>query len=251
MKRSYSFLIIFILFANLAFAQEALDFTITDTKGETWNLFDELAKGKTVVLDFFFVNCTPCQELTPAMAQLYSEYYKDSLLILGLSDRDVDDKVQAFETEFGVNYPSAGIDGGGDTVTNLYRSWFSFVGWPTYAVVCPNRQIQWNLQRDTNFIEVRQEITKCKGTVTTSQVSTEDLKVYPNPIASNSTLVLAIENNNPYNVRLLSLTGQVIVEEKSSRTRILKIPPCSNGVYQLEVIQSNLVYQSKIIINNE
>ena len=250
MKNRSNILIIVSLIANFAIGQEALDFTITDTKGETWNLFDELAKGKTVVLDFFFVNCTPCQELTPAMAQLYSEYDKDSLLVLGLSDRDINDKVVEFENEFGVNYPSAGIDGGGDTVTDLYRSWFSFVGWPTYAVVCPNREIQWNLQRDTNFIEVRKEIGKCKSTLSTSEVSTEDFQVYPNPIASNNTLVLSIQNNNPVNVRLVSLTGQVVLEEKLSQTRTFKIPPCSNGIYQLEVIQKDLIYQSKIIINN-
>ncbi|MDC0104691.1 hypothetical protein OAJ52_01790 [Bacteroidia bacterium] len=54
MKSRNSFLILVTLIANLTYSQEALDFTITDTKGVTWNLFDELAKGKTVVLDLFF-----------------------------------------------------------------------------------------------------------------------------------------------------------------------------------------------------
>jgi hypothetical protein len=30
------------------------DFTITDSDGNTWNLYDELSLGKTVFLDLFF-----------------------------------------------------------------------------------------------------------------------------------------------------------------------------------------------------
>ena len=250
MKSRNSFLILVTLIANLTYSQEALDFTITDTKGVTWNLFDELVKGKTVVLDLFFADCTPCQKFTPAMAQLYSEYDKDSLLVLGISDRDIDSKLEAFETQYGANYPSAGIEGGGDTVTSLYRSWFSFVGWPTYAVVCPNRQIRWNLKRDTNFVEVKQEIFNCKGTLNTQEVSKLNLTTYPNPVASNSTISLSIENNNPFSVRLISATGQLILQQNATHNKVLRLPQCGTGVYQLEVIQKDLIYQSRIIINN-
>ena len=33
---------------------EVGDFTITDSDGNTWNLYDELSLGKTVFLDLFF-----------------------------------------------------------------------------------------------------------------------------------------------------------------------------------------------------
>ena len=43
---------------NTSFAQTpltvAVDFTATDTDGNTWNLFEELAEGKYVLIDFFF-----------------------------------------------------------------------------------------------------------------------------------------------------------------------------------------------------
>lgn len=32
---------------------EAIDFTATDTDGQTWNLFNELNDGKYVLIDFF------------------------------------------------------------------------------------------------------------------------------------------------------------------------------------------------------
>lgn len=41
---------------NVSFGQtqltEAVDFTATDTDGNTWNLFDVLAEGKYVLIDF-------------------------------------------------------------------------------------------------------------------------------------------------------------------------------------------------------
>ena len=35
-------------------ADEIGDFTITDSDGVTWNLYEQLAAGKTVFLDLFF-----------------------------------------------------------------------------------------------------------------------------------------------------------------------------------------------------
>jgi hypothetical protein len=37
-------------------ADEISDFTITDSDGVTWNLYEQLDAGKTVFLDLFFVN---------------------------------------------------------------------------------------------------------------------------------------------------------------------------------------------------
>lgn len=43
---------------NTAYSQvtitEAIDFTSTDTEGNTWNLFDVLDAGQYVVLDFWY-----------------------------------------------------------------------------------------------------------------------------------------------------------------------------------------------------
>jgi len=37
-------------------ADEIGDFTITDSDGATWNLYEQLDAGKTVFLDLFFVD---------------------------------------------------------------------------------------------------------------------------------------------------------------------------------------------------
>lgn len=56
----FALVIVAALTMSTSFAQTnlttAVDFTVTDTEGHTYNLFDILAEGKHVLIDFFFVN---------------------------------------------------------------------------------------------------------------------------------------------------------------------------------------------------
>ena len=60
MKKLLRFALVLVaaLAMNTSFAQtpleEAVDFTVTDTEGHTYNLFEILAEGKYVLIDFFF-----------------------------------------------------------------------------------------------------------------------------------------------------------------------------------------------------
>jgi cytochrome oxidase Cu insertion factor (SCO1/SenC/PrrC family) len=62
MKKLLRFALVMVaaLTMNISFAQtnltEAVDFTVTDTEGHTHNLFDILASGQHVLIDFFFTN---------------------------------------------------------------------------------------------------------------------------------------------------------------------------------------------------
>jgi cytochrome oxidase Cu insertion factor (SCO1/SenC/PrrC family) len=57
MKKSLLILLFFIT-VSMGFAQTtlttAVDFTVTDTDGNTFNLFSTLASGKYVLIDFFY-----------------------------------------------------------------------------------------------------------------------------------------------------------------------------------------------------
>lgn len=54
----FSLVILAVMTINTSFSQtnltQAVDFTATDTDGNTWTLFEELAEGKYVLIDFFF-----------------------------------------------------------------------------------------------------------------------------------------------------------------------------------------------------
>lgn len=50
------------------------DFTVVDTEGVEHNLYSITASGKYVFLDFFFVNCGPCQTWQATYNQLHDKY---------------------------------------------------------------------------------------------------------------------------------------------------------------------------------
>ena len=50
---------------------QAVDFTATDCHGNTIHLFDILDGGQSVLIDFFYTTCGPCQQATPKVVESY------------------------------------------------------------------------------------------------------------------------------------------------------------------------------------
>jgi len=101
-------------FKNPLENKQAPQFTLKDTSGKKVSLADY--KGKAVVLDFWATWCAPCKVEIPWLAKLHDQYASQGLVILGISedDLDPDDKAALFKqkqeisesaTKLGINYP--------------------------------------------------------------------------------------------------------------------------------------------------
>lgn len=244
-------LIILLFYTLAAYSQSAPNFTMTDTDGNSWNLYGELGAGKTVVLDFFFVDCVPCQGWTPQVAQMNTDYAgSNSLLVLGISDRDDDASIEQFEQTLGVNYPSGGIDGGGDSITDLYSSWFPFFSWPTYAVICSDTTITWNIPPSQGLTEIRAAIDSCpqvSAGIAAGYVS--GLLPFPNPCYDKVDITLP--STGEVHVTLIDVTGRVLWQEStvaSNTTLTLELPLLESGNYFLQARMSDIYSVSKLSI---
>ncbi|MBN2753292.1 MAG: TlpA family protein disulfide reductase [Candidatus Goldbacteria bacterium] len=92
---------------SVAKAYAAPDFSLTGIDGSTIKLSDY--KGKVVILDFWATWCPPCKAEIPFFIELQSQYGKDGLAIIGAALDDAE-KVKAFASQYGINYPIALAD---------------------------------------------------------------------------------------------------------------------------------------------
>ena len=82
----------------------APDFKMKTPDGKTIQ-FSKIAKGKTVVLDFWASWCPDCRKDAPEVVRLYNKYRQYGIEFIGVSmDTDVEAWKKAIET-FGITYP--------------------------------------------------------------------------------------------------------------------------------------------------
>lgn len=120
-------------------AQNAPNLELTDLNGVTHNLYDYLDEGKSVLLDFFIVNCTPCQEGSPYLDELWETYGPNgtnqleviSLEVYNNSDEFVEDAMN----QWGVNNPVVNLDAIPDEYTPFVQ------GYPHYFMICPDKSM--------------------------------------------------------------------------------------------------------------
>ncbi len=86
-----------------AFSQAPL-FSIQTLDGNTLSLSD--LKGKGVIVNFWATWCPPCRAEIPHMVELQTEY-AGRFTFIGIAVSDQEDKVSAFVSQKGINYPVA------------------------------------------------------------------------------------------------------------------------------------------------
>jgi len=118
---------------------EAVDFTVTDCHGQTYNLFEILDRGQAVFIDFFFYTCGGCQVISPYITGSYTQMgcNMHDVFYIEISYIDNDAVCQQWANQYGVEFPTVGKDGGGDVVFDLY----GIQACPTLVLIMPDRSI--------------------------------------------------------------------------------------------------------------
>ncbi|WP_299303691.1 TlpA disulfide reductase family protein [uncultured Brachybacterium sp.] len=69
--------------------------------------FDSTAlRGAPLVLNIWYASCPPCRLEAPALKAVHSEYNARGVAFMGVNTRDQAGPAAAFETTFGITYPS-------------------------------------------------------------------------------------------------------------------------------------------------
>ncbi|MBP5572949.1 MAG: T9SS type A sorting domain-containing protein [Bacteroidales bacterium] len=142
--KKFFILLTFLLFGAGLYAQqtsltEAVDFTVTDCHGQTYNLFEILDRGQAVFIDFFFNSCGQCQTISPYITGSYTQMgcNMHDVFYIEISYIDSDAVCQQWADRFGVEFPTVGREGGGNEVFDLY----GIMACPTLVLIMPDRSI--------------------------------------------------------------------------------------------------------------
>jgi len=145
------------------FGQTAEDFKITTTDNEAISLYTNyLDKGKSVVIELFFVDCPSCRNFAPFMTDLHTQMLERDIQVefisLSVSSRDNDETINGFKNEFKHDWPYAHFAGGSEAASKPYTdgTYGQYFGTPTVAVISPDRTVNYvkRVFNNEGYIEV-------------------------------------------------------------------------------------------------
>ena len=115
--------------------KEAPEFTLLDIDGTRTSLSD--FKGKVIILDFWATWCPPCKAEIPHFVELYDEYKKKGLEVIGVSlDSNPEKSLPSFMEEYRINYTMLIAN------RNVTDSYGGIISIPTTFVIDRNGNIR-------------------------------------------------------------------------------------------------------------
>jgi len=218
MKKIYT-LFLSVLIGASASAQTPPDFTVTDSDGNTLSLHSTLAGGKTIMLDFFFTTCPPCIANVGNIEHIYQQFGAGGgdFDIWGINDRNSNAEINAYKSQYGVTNPCvSGTEGGGNAVVNSYASSYNFTGFPTYAVICSDQSVTWDIWPiSADAPEIKTSLENDCG-LQASPAGIEDVikvefnAIYPNPASDYATVSYKLVERAKVSLEVYDMLGSLI-----------------------------------------
>jgi thiol-disulfide isomerase/thioredoxin len=230
------------------------DFSIIDTDSNALNLYNTLSAGKTILLDFFTTSCSTCGFYAPIIDTVYQNNGAGTgnIEFWGIDQSHNDSLVRIFKNTFGVTNPCAGgIEGNGDSVFTLFINQFNLSGTPTYAVICPNKLIFWdvNFPPTTNGFDLF-----FQACITTSNETILNLKeniitnIFPNPSINVCKVEYYLNNNSNSKIEIVNNLGVRVFEteiQRNSSSCNISLNNLSSGIYFVKLFSNNQLFDVK------
>jgi hypothetical protein len=137
--------------------------------------------------------------------------------------------------------------------------WFSFSGWPQYAVVCTDTSIFWGVTPSIGMAALRNKTDTCDIVTSSRQLDLDhnisELKVSVYPQPADQTLFIDVGNSAglTLNVKILNLLGELIEDHELTRTigdgsLVINTSELNNGTYILQTSESGKIRSNTRIL---
>ncbi len=138
--------LIFFLSTMIGQAQLAPNFIVQDLNGTEHRLYEDyLDQGKTVVLSFFYSDCSICANLfyhlEYHLSSTWTSLPVDALIMSGVDNHT---QLTDYQSQSGIELPFIATNGGASEAMAPYMNpndWGTFYGYPMFIVIGPNREL--------------------------------------------------------------------------------------------------------------
>ncbi len=269
MKKLFTLVVATGLFFTQAKAQLSLnvgdtapDWTVTDAHGNSHNLYSITASGKTVLIDFFFTTCGPCQGVAPTITEFYNKYgcNDGDVFVISIDDRSSDADVLNFESSYSGTNPGpavSGNDGGGDAVATAYGP----SAFPTVCIIGTDNKVKnkdiWPI---SGIAEIEAAFASSNITITeqacTNSIKEEttlnEVSLYPNPTSDVANLSFTATEANEVEVNIYNLVGELVSTKTVFPTvgeNVVEVSTAdlTNGQYLVKVMADQKEFVSKTL----
>lgn len=233
------------------------DFTVTDTNGVVFNLYDTTSSGSYVFLDFFFDTCPPCQLTQATWNEFYDKYgcNEGAIKMISINNgTDTNAEVITFQEEYGGTFnhsPAVGIEGG----CALVDENFGVVGYPAYVLISPENEFLYIIaqipQTVSNFeeafpIEFNPAALECSLGITLHSLG--NVVVYPNPVIDDYFRIIFSESVTDSQIVIYDFSGK-IVYSGSFKSNLIEIKnQFQTGIYFFSAKTNKGNFHKKIIV---
>jgi hypothetical protein len=239
-KFTYTLACILTLFAKVTFAQladgsTAPDFTFTDMKGVSHNLYTYLNQGKYVALDISATWCGPCWEYHSKIKTMEGLYEKHDIpgdkkwkVLFVEGDATTNDACMTKSAGCtgstsqgnwlnGTIYPMCNPAAG--AALSSFVANYKVTFFPMLYLICPNKKVYAKVLNDSNLdwptVADWEKISKNCGTVgVDEQEMSNSLTVYPNPATGNVSVSFNLLNSADIKLQVVNSIGQVMDVKK-------------------------------------
>ncbi len=138
MKKNFTLILSVLLLTTAISAQVYIpNFTISDTNGNSYDLYDELENNKTIVLDFFALQCGSCQTGIAYAENIFQTYGSNTLVFAIETSGGDNFEIQDFIQSNGGTFPGFSFNDN-DTLNSFFEITYT----PQYFVICSDKQIK-------------------------------------------------------------------------------------------------------------
>jgi hypothetical protein len=250
MKQIFTLIILFSFLNGINAQLIAPDFSITDTNGNTYTLYEELNKGKTIVLDFFGLQCGSCQSDMGVLELVWQNHGAGSGDVwvwayetYGGSDYEVND----FVTINGGTFPSFSLSAEDSLIKKYHVNYV-----PSYFIICPN-----GYMKSCPITDIEQYISAC-ATLDIDETIMEKnqlTSIFSVPGNSHIEVNFSIVKNAKISIELYDLLGNRIdgktnFYQLGSNQMKMNRAGISSGYYFIRMTDNRHFMDTKRIVIN-